>query len=59
VFIEKDSKMEAVTEFGGDQSWVVKVEAADGYGVILQDAVVGDVDGRDGEFPALADVVAC
>ena len=46
--------MEVVAELGGEDSWVVEVEAADGDGVVEQNAVVGDVEDGDGEAEALA-----
>jgi hypothetical protein len=51
-------KVEAITQFGGDHARIVEVEAPDGDGVIEQDAVVGDVDDRGEELPALANGVA-
>jgi hypothetical protein len=52
------SEVKVVTELGGEDSWIVEVEAADGDGVIQQDAVVGDVEDGGGEAEALADGAA-
>jgi len=48
------SEMEVVAELGGEDSWVVEVETADGDGVVEQNAVVGGVEDGDGEAEALA-----
>jgi hypothetical protein len=48
-------EVEAVAQFGGEHARIVVVEAADGDGVVQQDAVVGDVEDRAGELPALAE----
>ena len=50
--------MEAVAELRGDHAWVVEVEAADGDGVVLEDAVVGDVEDACGELPVFGEGVA-
>ena len=50
--------MEAVTEFGGDQPRVVEVEAADGDGVVEQDAMIGGVEHAGREPPAFTERVA-
>ena len=50
-------EVEAVAEFSGDEPWIVKVESTNGYGVVEKDAVVGDVDDVDGDFPTFANCV--
>ena len=50
--------MEAIAQLRRDQPRIVVVKAADGDRGIQQDAVVCDVDGVDGEFPAFAEGVA-
>ena len=53
-----ESEVKAVAELGGDESRVVPVEAADSYGVVEQNAVIGDIDCVDGDFPALTEGVS-
>ena len=49
------SEAEAVAEFGVELARVVEVEAAEGEGVVEQDAAIGDVGGGDGGGEAFGD----
>src|ERR1035441_3209369 len=51
-------ELEPVAEFGVDLAGVVDVEAAEGEGVVQQDAAVGDVGGGDGGGDVFAEGLA-
>ena len=52
-------EVKPIAQFGGDLSWVVVMESADGQRAVGEYAMVGDVDDSNSELDVFTESFAC